>query len=186
LSSRCLFYKNKSYLYIGTSLIYCTKWVGWVMIFNATFNNISVLSWLSVLLVEETGEHGENQRPAANHSQTLSSLNPHLLLKCLYQTRSTWRKPPTCTDTDKLYQCRIEYTSPWARIELTTSVEIDTDCICRCQCNYHTITTPHQIDVKWHECIWNGPLQNLKWKKKGHQDKICIKIGWNFTLTFQP
>ena len=25
------------------------------MVFNATFNNISVLSWLSVLLVEETG-----------------------------------------------------------------------------------------------------------------------------------
>ena len=27
-----------------------------VMVFNATFNNISVVSWLSVLLVEETGE----------------------------------------------------------------------------------------------------------------------------------
>jgi hypothetical protein len=27
-----------------------------VIVFNATFNNISVISWLSVLLVEETGE----------------------------------------------------------------------------------------------------------------------------------
>ena len=26
-----------------------------VMVFNATFTNISVISWLSVLLVEETG-----------------------------------------------------------------------------------------------------------------------------------
>jgi hypothetical protein len=26
----------------------------WFMVFNATFNNISVLSWRSVLLVEET------------------------------------------------------------------------------------------------------------------------------------
>jgi hypothetical protein len=26
------------------------------MVFNATFNNISVISWWSVLLVEETGE----------------------------------------------------------------------------------------------------------------------------------
>jgi hypothetical protein len=25
------------------------------MVFNATFNNISAISWLSVLLVEETG-----------------------------------------------------------------------------------------------------------------------------------
>jgi hypothetical protein len=29
--------------------------VGWFMAFNATFNNISGLSWRSVLLVEETG-----------------------------------------------------------------------------------------------------------------------------------
>jgi hypothetical protein len=27
----------------------------WFMVFNATFNNISVISWWSVLLVEETG-----------------------------------------------------------------------------------------------------------------------------------
>jgi hypothetical protein len=26
-----------------------------VMVFNATFNNISITSWLSVLLAEETG-----------------------------------------------------------------------------------------------------------------------------------
>jgi hypothetical protein len=28
--------------------------------FNATFNNISVISWWSALLVEETGEPGNN------------------------------------------------------------------------------------------------------------------------------
>ena len=31
-----------------------------VMVLNATFNNISVISWRSVLLVEETGVPGEN------------------------------------------------------------------------------------------------------------------------------
>jgi hypothetical protein len=30
------------------------------MVFSATFNNISVISWQSVLLVEETGIPGEN------------------------------------------------------------------------------------------------------------------------------
>ena len=30
------------------------------MVFNATFNYISVISWQSVLLVEETEVHGEN------------------------------------------------------------------------------------------------------------------------------
>ena len=31
------------------------RWFVCLMLFNATFNNISVLSWRSVLLVEETG-----------------------------------------------------------------------------------------------------------------------------------
>jgi hypothetical protein len=31
-----------------------------VMVLNATFNNISAISWWSVLLVEETGVPGEN------------------------------------------------------------------------------------------------------------------------------
>jgi hypothetical protein len=30
------------------------------MVFNVTFNNISVVSWWSVLLMEETGVPGEN------------------------------------------------------------------------------------------------------------------------------
>jgi hypothetical protein len=37
------------------------------MVFNATFNNISVISWQSALLVEEYGVPKENQRPAASH-----------------------------------------------------------------------------------------------------------------------
>ena len=52
------------------------------MAFNATFKNISVISWRSVLLVEETGVPGDNYLPAASHRQTLSHnvvLNkPHL------------------------------------------------------------------------------------------------------------
>jgi hypothetical protein len=42
------------------------------MMFNTTFNNISFISWLSVLLVEETGVPGENHQPDASHCQTLS------------------------------------------------------------------------------------------------------------------
>jgi hypothetical protein len=41
--------------------------VGWLMMFNATFNNISVISWWSVLLVEEKGVPGENHRAVASH-----------------------------------------------------------------------------------------------------------------------
>ena len=52
-----------------------------VMVFNATFNNILAISWRSVVLIEETGEPGEYDRPAASHCQTLShnvvSSTPH-------------------------------------------------------------------------------------------------------------
>jgi hypothetical protein len=37
------------------------------MVFNVTFNNISVISLSSVLLVEESGVPRENHRPVTNH-----------------------------------------------------------------------------------------------------------------------
>jgi hypothetical protein len=37
------------------------------MILNATSNNISVISWQTVLLVEDIGVPEENHRPAASH-----------------------------------------------------------------------------------------------------------------------
>jgi len=41
--------------------------IGWFMVFNATINNISVMSWRQVLLVEEIGVPGENHQPAVSH-----------------------------------------------------------------------------------------------------------------------
>ena len=41
------------------------------MTINATFNNISVISWWSVILVEETGVPGENHKHAASHLQSV-------------------------------------------------------------------------------------------------------------------
>jgi hypothetical protein len=42
------------------------------MVFNATFNNISVISWPSVLLLEQNGVPTENHWPVESHWQTLS------------------------------------------------------------------------------------------------------------------
>ena len=50
------------------------------MVFNATFNNISVILWRSVLLVEETGEPRENNQTVKSHLQTLSHNVIHLAL----------------------------------------------------------------------------------------------------------
>jgi hypothetical protein len=37
------------------------------LVFNATFNNISAISWRAALVVEEAGVPGENHRPWANN-----------------------------------------------------------------------------------------------------------------------
>ena len=72
----------------------------WLMVFNATFNNISVISWRSVLLVEETGE---NHLPVVSYRQTY-----HIMLHSPNGIRTTImaigkfnyqsRRPPTFND----------------------------------------------------------------------------------------
>jgi len=37
------------------------------LVFNATLNNISVISWRSVLLVEETGIPEKTHQPVTSH-----------------------------------------------------------------------------------------------------------------------
>jgi hypothetical protein len=54
----------------------------WFMVVNVTFNNISVISWRSVLLIEETGVSRENHRPVPSHWQisshnVISGTPPH-------------------------------------------------------------------------------------------------------------
>jgi hypothetical protein len=39
----------------------------WFMVFNTIFNNISVISWRSILFVDENGIPRENHRPVTNH-----------------------------------------------------------------------------------------------------------------------
>ena len=57
------------------------------MVFNATFKNISAISWCSVLFVEETGVPGENHRPVASRWQTFShNVESSTLRLCGIQT----------------------------------------------------------------------------------------------------
>jgi hypothetical protein len=61
----------------------------WFMVFNATFNNISVISWLSILLVEGTSVPEEIDMP-----QVTDKLN-----NILYQVNSRHRNE-TCSHQD--------------------------------------------------------------------------------------
>ena len=57
-----------------------TKWcLVWLMVFSATFNNISVISWRSALLVEECPEKPPTcRRSLTNLSHNGVSGTPHL------------------------------------------------------------------------------------------------------------
>ena len=74
LSPLPIFVKGDNLLFFLLLLFVC------LVMFNATYNNISVISWRSVLLVEETGGPRENQRPVASHWQTSSHNVVHLAL----------------------------------------------------------------------------------------------------------
>jgi hypothetical protein len=58
---------------------------GGAIVFNVTFNNISVISWQLLLLVKEIGVPGENHPPVASHWQFLShNVLSNLLYHCMY------------------------------------------------------------------------------------------------------
>jgi hypothetical protein len=62
----------KSSLIPGVKIYICENFIMiclfvCLMVFNTTINNISVISWRSVLLVEETDGPGENHRRVASH-----------------------------------------------------------------------------------------------------------------------
>ena len=62
-----------------------------VVVFNATFNTISVKSWRPVLLVEENGEPGENHWSAASHWQTTMYLYLVTITTSVYSCPLTHR-----------------------------------------------------------------------------------------------
>ena len=120
------------------------KSYGQGIVFNATFNNISVISWRSVLLMEETGVPGEKQRPAASHWQTLS----HNVV----------------SSTPRLS----------ARFDLTTFVVIGTDWIgtCSYKPNYHAITATPAFEKNGFGTIYHWQKSSYSVQQKENKSKF--------------
>jgi hypothetical protein len=65
------------------------------MAFNTTFNNISVLSWQSILLMEETRIPGENHRPVASQVTGCTQYNImwYWILSVTWLATGRWFSP---------------------------------------------------------------------------------------------
>ena len=113
-----------------------------VMVFNATYINISAISWQSVLLVEETGIHRENQSchrflenlifPLKNLVKKYNALSLNCW-KCnssiIFNNRvmvfnTTFNNISVISWRSVLLIDCIEYTLPWEGLKLTTLVVI--------------------------------------------------------------
>jgi hypothetical protein len=78
------------------------------MVVDATFNDISIISWRSVLLVEKTGVPGENHRPVASHWQTLSH-NVVSSTPCHERGKITTTTVPLCYSMNCLNKYKFNF-----------------------------------------------------------------------------
>jgi hypothetical protein len=94
---------------------YVYFWFGlWFMVFNDTFNNILVISWRSVLLVEETWRKPLSCCKSLTNFITWCCIE-YTSLWCCIEYTSLW----CCIEYTSLWCC-IEYTSLWCCIEYTS------------------------------------------------------------------
>jgi len=129
------------------------------MVFNATFNNISVISWQSVLFVEETRGPGENHRPVASHWQTLSHNVTYILPWSRFKLTTSVVICTDCTGS-----CKTKY-------HTITAMSAHQEQVDQVHCNYFW-----QYDLWWgHYWSCDRYVQAIVTPSK---NKIATFITW--------
>ena len=121
--------------------------VGWLvgfMVFNATFNNFSVILWRLILLMKDLGSISQKvvslrSVVSVNFNQSKAwKSHLRLILDLRFFVKSTPGENHIPTASHWQLNHIMLYTSPWSRVEPTTSVVIGTNSIGNCKSNYHT------------------------------------------------
>ena len=87
-------YLKQFFLVIYCSFLKKGGQIGGVVVFNATFNNISVISWLSCFI---GGVNQENHRPAASLTNLINNVvssNKGVLIADIYIRTTVYINPP--------------------------------------------------------------------------------------------
>jgi hypothetical protein len=120
-----------------------------LVVFNAIFNNISVISRLSVLLVEETGGHRENHRPVVSHWQTLSHNVVHLALIDIWTPTTIGSRPRQFFKT--MFLLHMFDLSFYNKLKLSTTI-CDGSALDAELCQYHAWFLVKQAKIDKTEC----------------------------------
>ena len=91
-------------------LLFEIDWlIDWLIVFNATFSNISAISWRPVLVVEEAGVLGENHWPWASNWYTLSLATASRVHPFLFSYLRSTTYAVQYQNISKRYRCWLLY-----------------------------------------------------------------------------
>ena len=124
-------------------------WFDWFLVLNATFRNISAISWRPVLVMEEAGVPGENHRPWANNWETLSlATASRVHTFCNLQSRARTHAVLVIG----LYKFLGNYLAHWATRPLQKIEE-----------RGHTIQWPTEKDKRMNNDLQNTMFSVITW-----------------------
>jgi hypothetical protein len=118
-----------------------------VMVFNTTFNNITVISWQSVLLVKETGVLWENHWPVASHKLF------HIMLYRVYIWVGFELTTLVVIGTDCIGSCKSNYRT----ITTMTAPGMVSESVQICYCLFMSCIAVRDLIIKRgsHYLVWH-------------------------------